>query len=250
MCGSSSKQMSDGMGGGRFRSGMLGGVWRDLPAARFAHVLFDLDGTIANSQLGIVRCLQHGFAECGLPVPPEGELVAIIGPPFSIALKRFELDDATVAKVIEAYRARYLPIGMYEAEIYPGVGELVHHLHQRGVVVALATSKPEPFAERIVEHFGVRDALTVVAGATFDDVRSAKADVVAHALAQLPAADASNTVMVGDREHDILGAAAHGLRAIGVTWGFGERRELEAAGAWAVVDDAAALEALLLDGER
>ena len=114
----------------------------------------------------------------------------------------------------------------------------------------MATSKPEPFAERIVEHFGVRDALTVVAGATFDDVRSAKADVVAHALAQLPAADASNTVMVGDREHDILGAAAHGLRAIGVTWGFGGRRELEAAGAWAVVDDASMLEALLLDGER
>ena len=238
------------MGGALVWSGMLAGVSSNHPPNPFAHVLFDLDGTIANSQLGIVRCLQHGFTECGLPVPPEDELVAMIGPPFSIALKRFELDDEMVANVIEAYRARYLPIGMYEAEIYPGVAELVHHLHQHGVVVALATSKPEPFAERIVEHFGVRAALTVVAGATFDDVRSAKADVVAHALAQLPAADASNTVMVGDREHDILGAAAHGLRAIGVTWGFGGRDELEAAGAWAVVDDAATLEALLLGRER
>lgn len=212
------------------------------------HVLFDLDGTIADSRLGIVRCLQHGFAELGLPVPPEHELELVIGPPLVSALPRFGLDHDTVVRLIEAYRARYRPIGIFEAELYPGMADLVHRLAAAGLTLAIATSKPEPFAEQIVEHFDLRRSLDVVAGATFDDTRAYKADVIAHALAQLPGSTAANTVMVGDRHHDIDGGRAHGLRTIGVSWGFGSRDELAQAGVWRLVDTADELADLVLAG--
>lgn len=212
------------------------------------HVLFDLDGTIADSRVGIVRSLQFGFAECGLPVPSADEVEAIIGPPFSVALVRFGLDAETIDRVIAAYRARYRPVGIFEAELYPGMKDLLYRLADAGLTLALATSKPEPFAARIVEHFDVRRALRVVAGATFDETRMHKDDVIGHALAQLPDATTDNTVMVGDRHHDIDGARAHGLRAIGVTWGFGDRTELNDAGVWRLVDTADEIERVVLGG--
>ena len=212
------------------------------------HVLFDLDGTIADSRVGIVRSLQHGFAECGLPVPSDAELEAIIGPPFAVALPRFGLDTDMIERVVAAYRARYKPIGMFEAVLYPGMRDLLYRMADAGVTLALATSKPEPFAERIVEHFDVRRPLSVVAGATFDDSRMHKHDVIAHALAQLPDATPANTVMVGDRHHDIDGARVHGLRAIGVRWGFGSVDELTVAGAWRVVGTAEEIDGIVLAG--
>ena len=218
----------------------MGAPWprtAGLPAV-ITHVLLDLDGTLVNSREGIVRSLHHAFVACGLPVPTENELAALIGPPFSEALPQFGLDEPTVQRVIAAYRSRYAPVGMFEATVYPGVAALLTDLVARGVTLALATSKPEEFAEVIVRHFGLRPQLTVVAGASFDGSRGRKSEVVAHALAQLPAASASNTLMVGDREHDVHGAAAHGLRCIGVTWGFGSRDELRDAGAWQLIDHA------------
>jgi len=212
------------------------------------HVLFDLDGTIADSRVGIVRSLQFGFAQCDLPVPSDAEIEAIIGPPFAVALPRFGLDPETIERVVAAYRSRYRPVGMFEAELYPGMHDLLYRLADAGLTLALATSKPEPFAEKIVEHFDVRRPLAVVAGATFDDSRMHKHDVIAHALAQLPDATPDNTVMVGDRHHDIDGGRMHGLRGIGVTWGFGSRDELDAAGAWRVVDTAEEIELLVSTG--
>lgn len=209
------------------------------------HVLFDLDGTIANSQPGIVRCLQHGFAAVGLPVPTEEELVPLIGPPLSVGLRRFDLDEATIEELIVRYRERYRPIGIFEADLYEGMDDLLADGARSGVVQGVATSKPEPFALQVLEHFGLSPHLAVIAGATFDDTRAHKAQIVAHALGQMAGATSDNTVMVGDREYDVLGAAVHGLRAIGVTWGFGTRHELEAAGAWCIVDDVVSLRALL-----
>jgi phosphoglycolate phosphatase len=205
------------------------------------HVLLDLDGTLVDSREGIVRSLQHGFAACGLATPDEETLAGLIGPPFSEALPRLGLDDLMVRRVIDAYRTRYAPIGMFEASVYPGITDLLDELVRRGITLALATSKPEPFAEVIVGHFGLRANLAVVAGATFDESRGRKSEVVAHALGQLPAASAANTLMVGDREHDVHGAAANGLRCVGVTWGFGSRRELQEAGAWQIIDHAGEL---------
>jgi phosphoglycolate phosphatase len=210
------------------------------------HVLFDLDGTIADSRLGIVNCLRFGFAECGLPVPPDHELAECIGPPLVVALPRFGIDHDTVERVIVAYRSRYKPIGILEAELYPGMRDLLYRLADAGLTLAIATSKPEPFAERLVEHFDVHRPLTVVAGATFDETRMHKHDIIAHALAQLPGATPENTVMVGDRHHDIDGARRHGLRGIGVSWGFGSHAELTEAGAWRLVDTAEQLGDLVM----
>lgn len=209
------------------------------------HVLFDLDGTIADSRLGIVRSLRFGFEQLGLPVPPDDELEACIGPPLVVALPRFGLDHDTVERLIVVYRSRYKPIGILEAELYPGMHALLHRLADAGLTLAVATSKPEPFAERIVDHFGLRRALRVVAGATFDETRMHKHDIIAHALAQLPDATPGNTVMVGDRHHDVDGARRHGLPTIGVSWGFGSREELTAAGAWRLVDTAEEIEDLV-----
>jgi phosphoglycolate phosphatase len=209
------------------------------------HVLFDLDGTIADSRVGIVRCLRYGFEQLGLSVPPDDELEGCIGPPLMVALPRFGLDHDTCERLVVAYRSRYKPIGILEAKLYPGMHALLHRLADAGFTLAVATSKPEVFAERLVEHFDLRKPLTVVAGATFDETRMHKYDIIAHALAQLPASTIENTVMVGDRHHDIDGARRHGLRAIGVSWGFGSRVELTAAGAWRLVDTAEDIEALV-----
>ncbi len=209
------------------------------------HVLFDLDGTIADSRLGIVRCLRYGFEQMGLPVPPDDELEACIGPPLMVALPRFGLDHDTCEQLIVAYRERYKPIGILEAELYPGMRDLLYRLADAGLTLAIATSKPEVFAERLVEHFDIHKPLSVVAGATFDETRMHKHDIIAHALTQLPDATTENTVMVGDRHHDVDGARRHGLRAIGVSWGFGSRAELTEAGAWQLADTAEDVEALV-----
>ena len=214
-------------------------------AVVFSHVLFDLDGTIADSRVGIVRSLQHGFAAMGLDVPPEADLEAMIGPPLAVVLPRYGVADELVEPLITAYRSRYKPIGILEAEIYPGVRELLYGLAGAGVTLAIATSKPEPFALQVVEHFDLLRPFTVVAGATFDETRMHKHDIIEHALAQLPGATPENAVMVGDRHHDIEGARKHGLRCIGVSWGFGSRDELEGAGAWRMVDTAEQLGTLV-----
>lgn len=209
------------------------------------HVLFDLDGTIADSRVGIVRCLRYGFEQLGLPVPPDDELEACIGPPLVVALPRFGLDHDTVERLIVAYRSRYKPVGILEAELYPGMRDLLHRLAAAGFTLAIATSKPEVFAERLVAHFDLQAPLTVVAGATFDETRMHKHDIIGHALAQLPDATPDNAVMVGDRHHDIDGARVHGLRAIGVSWGFGSDEELTGAGAWRLADTADDIEAIV-----
>jgi phosphoglycolate phosphatase len=136
---------------------------------------------------------------------------------------------------IAAYRERYSRVGIYENALIPGVDALVRQLTDVGVRLALATSKPEPFAHTILEHFGIEGAFSIVAGATLDQQRRHKDEVVLHALEHLGLPDPSRVVMVGDREHDVLGAAAHDVGTIGVLWGYGSREELEAAGARSIV---------------
>jgi phosphoglycolate phosphatase len=221
------------------------------PVAPITHVLFDLDGTIADSQRGILNCLRHAFAAVGLTVPPDADLLPLIGPPLGVALRRFDLDTATIDLLITRYRDRYRPIGIFEADLYEGMAELLADAVKAGLTLAVATSKPEPFAMQLLDHFGLSRHFAVIAGATFDDTRSHKAQIIEHALGLLPGATTEHTVMVGDREYDVLGGAVHGLRTVGVAWGFGTHHELESAGAWHIVDDVAALRVLLaVDGTR
>lgn len=197
------------------------------PAVRPGLVLFDLDGTLTDPEVGIVRSLEAGLRLVGRPLPADPR--RFIGPPLQDSLAELGCSPAEIDLVIEGYRRRYKAVGMLENRVYPGIPELLERLAKAGVVLGVATSKPEFFAEPILEHFGLRSWFAVVAGATLDGSRRHKTDVVAHALSQFGSRSA---LMVGDRADDVKGAAGSAVPAVGVTWGYGSADELREAGAW------------------
>ena len=179
-------------------------------------VLFDLDGTLTDSAEGIVASFRHALGAVGADVP-DGDLVErIVGPPMHVTLGSLGLGDKA-ADAIAAYRADYTTRGWSMNRMFDGIEDLLADLRAAGVRLAVATSKAEPTAQRIVEHFGIHEHFEVIAGASVDGTRSAKADVVAHALAQL-APVPEQVLMIGDRSHDVHGAAHHGIDTV-VDWG-------------------------------
>lgn len=207
--------------------------------------LFDLDGTLTDPQVGITRCLAHAMAEVGRPVADPNSLRSSIGPPLVEGFGALGVPDHDIDRAIAAYRKRFTTVGIFENALIPGIDELLRQLATSGSRLAVATSKPEPFAIQIVDHFGIGSFFEVVAGATFDNSRRHKEDVILHALESLGLPDADTVVMIGDREHDIFGAQAHRLASIGVLWGFGSRGELRAANADHLASDVAELATLL-----
>jgi phosphoglycolate phosphatase len=207
-----------------------------------SHVFFDLDGTLTDPRDGIVRCIAHALATLDRPVPPDRDLERFIGPPLA---RTFELlldttDAALVGSAIEAYRARFTSTGIFENRVYREIPGALAQLATRGVTLCLVTSKPTVFARRVLDHFRLSPYFARVHGPDLDDTTYTKATLVARALeaGRLPPHAA---VMIGDRAHDIEGARTNGVRSIGVTWGYGSRAELEAAGADVVVDDVSEL---------
>jgi phosphoglycolate phosphatase len=204
-------------------------------------VLLDLDGTLTDSAPGITASVAHAYTVLGLPVPDAATLRSFVGPPITDSFPRHGVPPERVPEAIAAYRTRFAESGMWENSVFDGIPEALRDLRAAGCVLAVATSKPEVFAKPITERFGLADLVDGVFGAPLDE-SSTKADVIAAALATLgrTAGDAP-TVMVGDREHDVHGAAAHGIDCLGVSWGYAGPGELAAAGAVAVVDDVAKL---------
>jgi phosphoglycolate phosphatase len=208
--------------------------------------LLDLDGTITDSAPGITDTLAYTFEQLGLPVPNQAELLRYVGPPILDSFRDragMTLDERM--RALEVYRERYLDRGAYDATLFPGMGLLVADIATAGIALSLATSKPETPATLMLEHFTIAHHFDIVTGASDDEVRSAKADVVAEALVRLRAMDADLTrpIMIGDRVHDVEGAAAHGIPTIAVSWGYGEPAEW--AHARAVAHDVGELRALL-----
>jgi len=213
----------------------------------YSAILFDLDGTIVDSAPGITATLAYTFEQMGLPIPTPSELVAYVGPPILDSFRdRADFTPEQAQHALEIYRPQYLETGVYNATVYDGLPGVLRAIHSAGVPLSLATSKPELPATLILEHFGLASQFDIITGASADEVRSAKADVVAEALVRLEAfgADLSNPVMVGDREHDVHGAAAHGIPTIFVEWGYGS--PAEQAGTVASVSTAEELQRLLL----
>ena len=215
----------------------------------FSCILFDLDGTIVDSAPGITATLAYTFEQLGLPVPSAAELVAYVGPPLLDSFREragFSAEGAQEALAI--YRGEYLRTGVFNATLYPGVLEVLDAIHRSDIPLSLATSKPEVPAKLILEHFKLLSFFDVVTGASDDEVRSAKADVVAEALDRLVAfgSDITRPVLVGDRHHDVLGAAEHDVPTVFVRWGYGA--PAEEVGSIAVVDTPAQLQRLLLCG--
>jgi phosphoglycolate phosphatase len=210
--------------------------------------LLDLDGTLVDSGSLIVEHLAKALATTGVPVPEPAVLRTFVGPPFETALPAIGLDAEQTAAVILAYRQTYDPIAAHATPIYAGVPEALQRLRDAGLRLALATSKPEHLARSIAAGTGLDRFLDETVGADDTAGRVGKDKVVAEALRRLaidPAADP--VIMVGDRHHDVDGAAAHGVRCIGVGWGYAMPGEL--AGAELVVEDLAALEQVLLGEE-
>ena len=182
-------------------------------------VIFDLDGTLTDSADGIVASFRHALDQIGAAAP-EGDLASrIVGPPMHHTLSAMGLGEHADA-AIAAYRADYTTRGWAINSLFDGIGPLLADLRAAGIRLAVATSKAEPTARRILAHFGLDDHFEVVAGASVDGTRATKADVLAHALAQLQPLP-ERVLMVGDRLHDVEGAAAHGIDAVVVGWGYG-----------------------------
>ena len=202
----------------------------------FDTILFDLDGTLTDSGLGITKAVQYALGQMGYEVPPRESLFTFIGPPLHKSFqRRYGMDEATAVEAVRQFRVYYNQMGgILENEVYDGVRELLHDLKQAGKRLMIATSKPQAAAELVMHHFGLDGYVPEIIGGT-DDTRNTKGKVIAYALREF-GVDPETAVMVGDREHDIQGAAENGIPAIGITWGYGDRAELEGAGAKAVFD--------------
>jgi phosphoglycolate phosphatase len=197
-------------------------------------VLVDLDGTITDSFPAIVGSLKPALRDLGVPVPSDDALRSVVGPPFELGLPLVGVPGDKLWAVIDRYREYYEAGGLFQCELYDGVVAMLDDLRTAGLVLAVATAKPEPSAVRILDHFGLADRFRVLAGATFEPGRRTKDEVITHALHELGIHAGPHVVMVGDRDHDVHGAAVHGIDCIGALWGYGGADELTRAGATAL----------------
>ncbi len=196
------------------------------------YVLFDLDGTLTDSALGITNCAMYALDKFDIHPKNREELLPYIGAPLSYSFSTFHgLSPKQTAQAVAYYRERFSAVGWRENEVYDGIPEFLNELRGRGVTLMVATSKPEEFTHRILNHFGLAENFAFVAGSTLDGQRSEKADVIAHIQQVYPDINHENTIMVGDRRFDVIGAHDSGLSVVGVLYGYGDREELEAAGA-------------------
>jgi phosphoglycolate phosphatase len=197
------------------------------------NVLFDLDGTLTDPREGIVACIKYALVALNHPVPPDRTLVRFIGPPLRDAfaeLLRTESDSDSVETAVAIYRERYTTVGLFENAVYEDIPRAVALLSERGARLFVATSKPTVYAERIVEHFEIARYFDRVYGSELDGRLSDKGELIAHALSASSLSSA-DTIMVGDRRHDVLGALKNHVLPVGVLWGYGSRQELVTAGA-------------------
>lgn len=199
---------------------------------RYTHCFFDLDGTLIDSSPGITHSVQYALRKSGIEPPPADTLTCFIGPPLLDSFRKYfhmSLTDAT--RAVAFYRENYRAGGMLECRVYDGIRHLLDRLTENAVVPVLATCKPTCFAEQILAHFGLRDLFAFVSGPELDGTRGEKHEVIAYAMEKLGLSDTDSILMIGDRDNDVLGAAAHRIACAGALWGFGSRDELERAGA-------------------
>ena len=195
-------------------------------------IFFDLDGTLTDSGEGIINCATLALEHFGLPVPSREEMRVFVGPPLDQTMIAFGVPADRAQEAVDVFRSRYLVVGKFENKPYPGIREVLDTLKKQGYRLFVATSKPETTAVEILHKFDLAQYFEVICGATFDTNRVHKADVIAYLLEQIGTSE--DILMVGDTEFDVLGAAAHGIKTIGVSWGYGKVAAMEQAGAIAI----------------
>lgn len=190
--------------------------------------LFDLDGTIINSQIGITRSVQYSLKHFGIEVENPDTLVHFVGPPLHKSFQNFySFDTEKSVLAVEKYREYYREKGIFESEMYEGVIHLLEELQQKGVKIVLATSKPEFFARQILENLNIIHLFDSIYGSNLDLTRSDKAEIIQEILRFYPEYHTKDFIMIGDKEHDIIGANKNNIDSVGVLWGFGSHSELE-----------------------
>ena len=197
---------------------------------KYTTILFDLDGTLTDPQLGITKSVQYALQHMGIAETERAKLIHFIGPPLVDSFREcYGMSTEQAQQAVQYYREYFSEIGIFENGIYAGIPELLTQLVKNGTVLAVATSKPEVFANRILEHFSLAEYFSAVAGSNLDGTRVEKAAVIAYALQQLPPVNTKNVLMVGDRKHDVVGAKANGIDSLAVGYGYGTPEELSAA---------------------
>jgi phosphoglycolate phosphatase len=206
------------------------------------NVLFDLDGTLTDPREGIVACFKYALKILQLDSPADQQLERMIGPPLRESLSTLmeTHNDDLLERAVTLYRERFATTGLFENSLYPGIDGALARLRGQGSSLFVATSKPRVFAERIVAHFSLGRFFRAVYGSELDGTNADKRDLLAQLL-RAESLSPTDTVMVGDRAHDILGARANGLFSVGVLWGYGSREELVSAGAEALCEEPRAL---------
>ncbi len=213
----------------------------------FDYILFDLDGTLTDSKEGILNCIVHALSALGLEAPDREKLMPFLGPPLTWSFKNIcGLEGGLLDAAVKKYRERYSTVGLFENRPYDGIREMLTELRAAGRHLAVATSKPEAFSVRILERFELAEYFETICGSGLDGSLDTKAEVIEETLRRLGVTDRSKAVMIGDRKHDMQGAAQTGLAAIGAGWGYAEEGELEENGAEQIASDPKELAELLL----
>ena len=208
---------------------------------KYQYILFDLEGTITESAPGILNSVRYALKKMGFSIRDEEELLQFIGPPLVDSMKKYYgMNEEQAEQAVVFYREYFSQKGMFENSVYEGIEESLKILSESGKKLAIATSKPEVYSVRIVEHFGLADKFEKICGASMDKSRNEKAGVIRYTLEMLgiPDEEKASVLMVGDRRHDIIGAKQNGLDSMGVLYGYGNRNELEEAGADYIAESA------------
>lgn len=196
------------------------------------YIFFDLDGTLTDPGLGITNSILYALEKMGLELPPRESLYRFIGPPLMVSFTEFMgMTEEDAARATKLYREYYAVKGLLENKQYDGINDLLRKLHDDGYILCVATSKPEHFAVQILEYFDLSKYFTHICGSTLGNERGTKTAVLQYLMGRLGDCDSSNTIMVGDRHHDIDGAKNVGIPSIGVLWGYGSAEEFKECGA-------------------
>ena len=196
----------------------------------FDTLLFDLDGTLTDSTEGIVRCLEYALERMGYDIPEDTNI--FLGPPLYRSFAEFcGMNEEQVNEAVRIFRERYSTVGLFENRVYEGVPEMLKRLRDGGKRIMVATSKPEVYAVRIFDRFGLSQFFEIVGGANINGTRNDKDEVIEYVLGKAGISDRSSVLMIGDRRQDVLGAHKTGLKCMGILWGFGSIEELTEAGA-------------------
>lgn len=215
---------------------------------KYKYILFDLDGTLTDPKEGITKAVQYALKKHGVEVENRDLLEPFIGPSLKYSFMAFyNFSEEQALAAIEDYREYFRPIGVYENEVYQGIPELLRMLEEKGAKLFIATSKPTEFALKIARHFDFEKYFVEIVGSELDGSRVEKEEVIGHILEKHNLTNKEEMMMVGDRKFDVLGAAKHEIKTIGVRYGYSQGDELEESGAYFTVDTVEELATYLLE---